>query len=223
MPKKKPTSSRALAPARNTNLTRLPERFAIADSEVRPEQAFVIPGHRPMHPGPWSHEPVDKLAWRDAATNLDCMLLRQSSGVWAGYVAISPGHPLHGFNVDALPPSADLSPHGGIDYAQICSRHGPEELRICHVHIHSRSGPSVADTFHDDAWWFGFAADKPGDLVPKGVRPLLAIEEGETYRTMDYMYGETVNLARRLHDIGRGRSAGAGGSLGPVSPKLDKS
>lgn len=223
MPKKKKTSSRALAPARNTNLAKLPERFAIANTEVRPEQAFVIPDHRPMRPGPWSHEPIDKLAWRDAATNLDCILLRQPSGVWAGYVAVLPGHPLHGFNTDALPPSAGLSPHGGIDYAEACSREDPEELQVCHVHVHARSEPSAANTAHEDAWWFGFAADKPGDLVPEGVRPILAIEEGETYRTIDYMYGETVKLARQLHEIGRGRSAGSGTSLGSVSPKLGKS
>ena len=223
MPKKKKTSSRALAPAKNTNLAKLPERFAIGNTEVRPEQAFVIPDHRPNLPGPWSHEPVDKLAWRDAATNLDCILLRQPSGVWAGYVAVPSGHPLHGFNTNAIPPSAGLSPHGGIDYAETCSREDPEELQVCHVHIHARSEPSVANTAHDDAWWFGFEADKPGDLVPDGVRPILAIEEGETYRSIDYMYGEAVKLARQLYVIGRDRSAGSDTALGPVSPKLGKS
>ena len=223
MPNKKKTSSRALAQARNTNLAKLPERFAIGNTEVRPQQAFVIPDHRPNLPGPWSHEPVDKLAWRDAATNLDCILLRQASGVWAGYVAVPPGHPLHGFNVDALPPSAGLSPHGGIDYAEACSREDPEELQICHVHVHVRSGPSAANTAQDDAWWFGFAADKPGDLVPEGVRPILAIEEGETYRTIEYMYDETVRLARQLKKIGGSRSSSNGRSLGSIPPKLDKS
>ncbi|SFP07779.1 hypothetical protein [Qipengyuania nanhaisediminis] len=223
MPKKKKPSSRALAQARTTNLAKLPERFAIGNTEVRPEQAFVIPDHRPNLPGPWSHEPVDKLAWRDAATNLDCILLRQASGVWAGYVAVPPGHPLHGFNTDAVPPTAGLSPHGGIDYAEVCSRDDPEELQICHVHVHVRSGPSAANTAQDDAWWFGFAADKPGDLVPVGVRPILAIEEGETYRSIDYMYDETVKLARQLHEIGRGQSAGSDTALGSLSHKLGKS
>ena len=223
MPKKKKTTGRALAQVRNTNLAKLPERFAIADTEVRPEQAFVIPDHRPSVYGPWSHEPVDKLAWRDAATNLDCILLRQLSGVWAGYVAVPPRHPLHGFNVDALPPSAGLTPHGGIDYAEGCSRDDPEELQICHVRGHDRLDPLEEHNTRDDAWWLGFGADKPGDLVPKGVRPILAIEEGETYRTMDYMYGETVKLAHQLHDIGGGRSPRSAGSLASVAPKLGKS
>lgn len=223
MPNKKMIFDRALAQVRNTNLAKLPKQFAIADTEVRPEQVFVNPDHRPTFPGPWSNEPVDKLAWRDAATNLDCILLRQLSGVWAGYVAVLPGHLLHGFNVDALPASAGLSPHGGIDYAEGCARDDPEELQICHVRGHALLDPSEADNTHDAAWWLGFAADKPGDLVPNGVRPILAIEEGETYRTIDYMYGETVKLARQLRDIDRGRSAGSGSSLGSVSPKLGKS
>ena len=69
----------------------------------------------------------------------------------------------------------------------------------------------------------GFAADKPGDLVPEGVRPILAIEEGETYRSIDYMYDETVRLARQLKKIGGNRSSSTGRSLGSVPPKLSKS
>ena len=59
----------------------------------------------------------------------------------------------------------------------------------------------------DNAWWFGFAADKRGDLVPSGAKPILAREEGETYRGIDYMYAETVQLARQLKAIDDGSIA----------------
>ena len=38
MPKKKTNAGRAIATAKNTNLVELPDRVAIGDHEVRPEQ-----------------------------------------------------------------------------------------------------------------------------------------------------------------------------------------
>lgn len=223
MPRKKQSNRRAVTAARNTNLAQLPERFAIGDTEIRPEQFYVIKDRHPRERGPWSDEPVDKLAWRDAATGLACILLRQHDGVWAGFVGVEPGHPLHGFHADALPAAAGLSPHGGIDYAEACSRQGPEAIQICHVPQRDRVRPTGQVMQRDDAWWFGFAADKPGDLVPTGAKPRLAREEGEIYRDIDFMYRETTKLAHQLKEIEHDPSAIPDPVLSPSVPKLGQS
>ncbi|WP_370190922.1 hypothetical protein [Qipengyuania sp.] len=222
MPKKKANAGHAIATAKNTNLVELPERIAIGDHEVRPEQLYVIKDRRPRGQGPWSDEPFDKIAWRDAATGLDCILLRQASGVWGGFVAVESGHPLYGYREDAIPAGAGLTPHGGIDYAEICSRYGSEAVRVCHARMGGRASmlntPSAEHQTADDAWWFGFVADKPGDLVPSGSKPILAREEGEVYRGIDYMYEETISLARQLRSIEAGRDLHTEPALAPPPP-----
>lgn len=226
MPKKKTTAGRAIALAKNTNLAELPERIAIGDHEVRPEQLYIIRDRRPRGQGPWSDERFDKIAWRDAESGLDCILLRQASGVWGGFVAVEREHPLYGYREDAIPVGAGLTPHGGIDYAEVCSRKVPEAVRVCHARMGERGAmlktPSAEDQTADDAWWFGFAADKPGDLVPSGSKPVLAREEGEVYRGIDYMYEETIRLARRLRSIEASSVGDAQPALAPPSPRLGK-
>lgn len=223
MPNKNLPDGRALVTTGHTNLPSLPDRFAIADTEIRPEQLYVIEDRHPVGRGPWSDEPVDKIAWRDAASGLDCILLRQPSGVWAGFVGVEPRHPLFGFKADAIPSNAGLSPHGGIDYAQPCSQDGPEALRICHVRHIGEVGPSSSDASRDDAWWVGFAADKPGDLVPDGSKPPLAREEGEAYRDLDYMYRETMKLARQLDELDGRTSVDTNPLPGRTAPRLSRS
>ncbi|WP_422358191.1 hypothetical protein [Qipengyuania flava] len=227
MPKKKTAAGRAIAPAGNTNLTHLPERIAIGDHEVRPEQIYIIKDRRPRGQGPWSDEGFDKIAWHDAESGLDCILLRQASGVWGGFVAVERGHPLYGYREDAIPAGAGLTPHGGIDYAEICSRNKPEAVRVCHTRIGGRGAmldtPNAEDQTAADAWWFGFAADKPGDLVPSGSKPILAREEGEVYRGIDYMYEETIKLARQLNGFEARGAIDAAPALAPPSPRLGKS
>lgn len=223
MPRKTSTTGRAVVPARNTNLAQLPERIAIGDHEVRPEQLYVIPDRRPNGQGPWSHEPFDKIAWHDAASGLDCILLRQETGVWGGFVAVLPGHPLHGYLEDAIPPAAGLSPHGGIDYARTCARRLPEAIQVCHVRPRhspsSRSAPVRDNHWHEDAWWFGFTANKPGDLVPGIGKPALAREEGETYRGAAYMFEETTRLARQLKALEERSVLDADDQLLPAAPR----
>ena len=229
MPRKK-NPGHANVPANlNTNLPAMPERFAIGGTEVRPEQFYVIEDHRPDRSGPWDAEAVDKLAWRDAATGLDCILLRQFNGIWGAFVAVTPSHPLYGFNADAIPAEAALTPHGGIDYAQECDDHDVEETRICHVRpprpigvMADYEGPESRNAF-DDAWWFGFAADKPGDLVPVASTIRLPREEGEVYRTIDYMYGETTKLARQLRKLDPEPTISSLPILGRSKPKRGRS
>ena len=229
MPRMK-EAGRATMPANpNTNLPVLPERFAIGGTEVRPEQFYVIEDHRPDQSGPWDAEAVDKLAWRDAATGLDCILLRQFNGIWGGFVAVPPSHPLYGFNADAIPAEASLSPHGGIDYAQECDEDDVEETRICHMRpprpigvMANYEGPEARNET-DDAWWFGFAADKPGDLVPFASMIQLPREEGETYRTVDYMYDETTKLACQLRALDPDPTISPPPILGRSLPKRGRS
>lgn len=223
MPKKNLPNDRALVASGHTNLPNLLDRFAIANTEIRPEQLYVIEDRHPVGPGPWSDEPVDKISWRDAVSDLDCILLRQPSGVWAGFVGVEPGHPLCGFHADAIPPSAGLSPHGGIDYAQPCAQDEPEPLRVCHVRHTGDVGPSSNDVARDDAWWFGFTADKPGDLVPDGAKPPLAREEGETYRDLDYMYRETTKLALQLSKLDGRITLDTTSLPGNTAPRLGRS
>lgn len=45
--------------------------------------------------GPWSNEP-DKVQWQDEATGLPCLMVRNHSGAWCGYVGVAEGHPLYG-------------------------------------------------------------------------------------------------------------------------------
>lgn len=226
MPKKKSTTGRAVATAKNTNLAKLPERITIGEYEVRPEQLYVIKDRRPSGQGPWSDEPFDKIAWRDAETGLDCILLRQPSGAWAGYVAVAPGHPFYGYREDAIPSAAGLSPHGGIDYAKPCARRLPEAIQVCHARVipspYSTNAPVREDHERDDAWWFGFVANKAGDLVPRVAKPPLAHEEGETYRDAGYMYGETVKLARQLKSVEDSGTLNTEPVLPPASPRLGK-
>ncbi|WJY17782.1 hypothetical protein QQS45_09030 [Alteriqipengyuania flavescens] len=221
MPKKKSNGGRAVATAKNTNLARLPERIAIGDHEVRPEQLYIIKKRQPRGSGPWTDEKFDKVAWNDAETGLDCILLRQASGVWGGFVAVPPSHPLYGYREDAVPAAIGLTPHRGIDYAEACSRYEDEAVRVCHVHSR-RNGPQAEDQTGDNAWWFGFAADRPGDLVPSDSKPILAREEGEIYRGIDYMYSETVQLARQLKAIDDSSVGKADPVLAPPPPRLGK-
>jgi hypothetical protein len=45
--------------------------------------------------GPWDSEP-DKRQWRDDETGLPCLIVRNHSGAWCGYVGIGEGHPFYG-------------------------------------------------------------------------------------------------------------------------------
>tara|TARA_R100001198_G_scaffold14559_1_gene6792 strand:- start:21270 stop:21932 length:663 start_codon:yes stop_codon:yes gene_type:complete len=193
MPKKK--ASKALAPTKSA--APMPQRFAIADTEIRPEQFYRLPERQPTERGPWSEEP-GKIAWKDPETELDCIILRQENGTLSGYVSVDPDHSLHGYNHDALPRAVRNASHGGIDYAEPCRRHGPEAIRVCHIRPTGTPSHAPGKAEHDDKWWLGFRTSHPGDLVPTGIKPDRYREEGETYRDMHYVFAEVLNLARAL-------------------------
>jgi hypothetical protein len=149
--------------------------------------------------GPWHDEP-DRLEWEHAG--LPCLAVRgpEFSGHWCGYVAVPPGHPLHGkpFSDEAV----CVEVHGGLTYANRCKGH------ICHV-----PKPGAPD----DVWWFGFDCGHASDLSPamharylgKGYpfsdepydhAKAVAANDWltEVYRTLDYVQVEVNRLAEQL-------------------------
>lgn len=96
--------------------------------------------------GEWQDEP-DKVQWRDEATGLPCLIVRNHGGAWCGYVGISEGHALYGKGYgDCVRPEAHpageevewhhectpggmLSAHGGITFADFCSSHDETDFK----------------------------------------------------------------------------------------------
>jgi len=152
--------------------------------------------------GPWQTEP-DRVDWQHAG--LPCLALRgpDHAGHWCGYVAVPPGHPLHGKDYDA----PDVSVHGGLTYADRCRDH------ICHV-------PQPGEP--DDVWWFGFDCAHGGDFIPamhartrglgypfddRAYDHATAVAADtwmvDVYRTIDYVQDETNRLAEQLACVAR--------------------
>jgi len=131
-------------------------------------------------PGAWQDEP-DRVEWRHAG--LPCLATRSLvGGNWCGYVAVPPGHPLHGTHYDG----PDVDVHGGLTYSGRCSGH------ICHV---AQPGEP------DDVWWFGFDCGHFLDVLPamdaRSRQYGLGTTRG-TYKTLDYVQAETNQLAEQL-------------------------
>src|SRR5688572_11433893 len=95
--------------------------------------------------GPWQTEP-DRVEFEHAG--LPCLMSRHPTlGHWCGYVAVPPGHPMHGKEYD----SVEVDVHGGLTYGSACRGH------ICHV-------PKPGEP--DDVFWFGFDCGHAGDYGP---------------------------------------------------------
>lgn len=148
--------------------------------------------------GPWIDEP-DKMQWRDDATGLACLAVRNRYGAWCGYVGVPPTHPLHGVDYfdDRL---LDADVHGGLTYCGDCE-HGDEATAICHV-------PAAGEP--DDVWWLGFDCGHTCDYTP-GRRSILEEslamrgvprdDSSTAYRTLDYVRGEVARLAQFLAGV----------------------
>jgi len=156
--------------------------------------------------GPWQSEP-DKAQWVDAATDLDCLLVRNPwSGHLCGYVGVPEGHPLFGLKYtdadDRAAPDEDgyreFKVHGGLTFSDLCQE-GGEETGICHAPAHGRP---------DRVWWFGFDAMHAWDLGP-ATEALLLTElrhrrrsDPETvYRTAAYMQDQCAQLAAQINAV----------------------
>lgn len=150
-------------------------------------------------PGPWQDEP-DRIEWVDAATGLTCLMLRANPtfGVWCGYVAVPPGHRLHGVDYDA-PEAVEYAAHRGLTFTGPCMDDvRPKREQVCHV-------PAPGEP--DDVWWFGFDCGHGGtDLSPAmaargiGMPAIMrALERpSEVYRDVAYVSERCRALAAAL-------------------------
>lgn len=150
-------------------------------------------------PGPWDNEP-DKVSWTDPATGRPCLIVRGPIGALCGYVAVDPGHPLHGAGYDEVPDEVHDAAHGGLTFADACAHSEDEAHGICHV-------PQPGQP--EDVWWFGFDCAHHMDLVPGtdatrahyGLGPMHS-SFPETYRTIRYVAGRCRSLASALAEAG---------------------
>jgi hypothetical protein len=140
-------------------------------------------------PGPWDKEP-DRVEFKHRG--LPCLITRNPMGHLCGYVAVPPGHALHGKDYEDSRVST-LPSHGGINYADKCSG------RICHV-------PAPGEP--DDVWWFGFDCAHGFDLspmmtnlhmhpMPAGLSDLKFV-----YRDVPFVTKILRRLAAALADVG---------------------
>jgi thiol-disulfide isomerase/thioredoxin len=156
--------------------------------------------------GEWDNEP-DKVEWRDDATGYPCIARRGLSGSWCGYVAVPPGHELHGKDYNDV----DVIVHGGLTYADVCAE--DIERGVCHKPLDGES---------DDVWWFGFDCAHCFDFMPalawvqdevradairRGDKLLAEYEPDETYRNLEYVKYECTLLAAQLSNYPEGFNA----------------
>lgn len=160
--------------------------------------------------GEWQSEP-DKKQWRDAATGLPCLIVRNPGGALCGYVGVSEGHPLHGR--DYYDPDVDV--HGGLTFAGACANTDDESRHICHL-------PEPGEPVH--VWWFGFDCAHSGDRSP-AYEALPGFprfrEPYDRYRTVSYVEREVARLAAQLAQgiVTEGQDPqGLGEAVGRVEP-----
>jgi hypothetical protein len=138
--------------------------------------------------GPWNYEP-NRVAWRDGATGLQCLILRGPMGALNGYVRVPRGHPLHGKNYRGRRVYR-LRVHGGITFTG-CLR--SRNMKRGH--------------------WFGFDCAHYDDIVPGMMDMYARIRDDmppdlvemlaqsashQVYRTVDYVRQECTDLAEQL-------------------------
>lgn len=157
--------------------------------------------------GPWANEP-DKVQWLDPKTGLDCLMHRNHSGTWCGYVGVPEGHPLYAKPYGEAESSVDV--HGGLTYADFCRDTSDESIGICHVPY-----PGMPER----VWWLGFDCHHSWDFAPgmtarlrkirremKDTHPALFRRRDvrmprEHYWTMREVIAEVEKLAAQLRAI----------------------
>lgn len=131
---------------------------------------------------PWRDEP-NRVAWRDPATGLQCLILRHMvMGHLNGYVRVPRDHAMHGMRKHRQ--VGRLRVHGGITFTGCL---GGRAMKRGH--------------------WFGFDCGHAFDLVPgmlelrKRLPPDLdafLFMRPEVYRDINYVRGECADLAAQL-------------------------
>ena len=185
--------------------------YRMGDRDVVVDAAYYVGGGEA--PASARLGGADKVAWRDAASGYECIIMRDEGGYLRGFVGVDPGHPLYGFVHDAVPSELGIEVHGGLTYSAVC-QDGPspqprliyEVRRICHVPVGYVPVVNATDhrPAHDRAWWFGFDCNHVYDVVP-GDRlnreRFLAREIGAEFRDEGYVYDQVVDLAAQLRAI----------------------
>jgi hypothetical protein len=153
--------------------------------------------------GEWDGEP-DKVHWKDEATGLDCLAVRNPRrGNWCGYVAVREDHPAFERDYDAV----DVDVHGGITFADFCQEATGPERGICHV-------PFPGDP--DRVWWLGFDCAHAWDHSPEDVKMseerggCWRIDRDSQYRTLEYVKSECRSLAGQLALLAAANGEGNG-------------
>ena len=130
------------------------------------------------------------LGWENEADRVDfihagfsCLILRNHSGNWCGYVGVPKEHPAYDMDMYDIP----VDVHGGVTYKERCAGH------ICHV-----PQPGMPD----DVMWIGFDTAHAWDVSPGRPHELRFNnpngEPGVTYKNQAYVTQETKQLAEQL-------------------------
>jgi len=127
----------------------------------------------------------DKVQYKDEATGLDCLIVRNYGGALCGYVGVSEAHPLHGKNYNDI----NMDVHGGLTYSDGCQHSDDPAQGICHI-------PDPGEP--DNVWWFGFDCAHAGDICPVYDTHF----RHGTYKTIGYVKAEIVSLAAQIAAAG---------------------
>ena len=145
------------------------------------EQRLTFKDRNHYSRGPWDDEP-DRIYWIDDETKYPCLMKRNNSGVWCGYVAVNESHPLYGQDYS----EQDIKIHGGLTYAGPCD--GDTEKGICHVKNDNEG----------EVYWFGFDCNHGNDLCPLYERYNISGGIFGIYRDEEYVKKEVKYLAKQL-------------------------
>lgn len=133
------------------------------------------------------------MAWMDDRTGYNCYMIRNEVGAWAGYVALLPGHPMYGKEMEEFRGSVA---HGGITFAQ--------EIHIANFgdEVKAWGFDYPADVF----WMVGFDCMHPLDHAPgmdeafKNM-PLRIPLPKMIYRDKDYVQASVRQLAAQMEEV----------------------
>ena len=140
---------------------------------------------RDWGPGPWQDEP-DKIQWKDEITGFPCLMVRNHSGAWCGYVGVAEGHPWFGKFYDDVEAHA----HGGLTFSGHCQVEPDPARGVCHI-------PEPGDP--DNVWWLGFDCSHHNDYAPASAI-LREIMKGCPYRDQEYVTRQVTRLAVQAAD-----------------------
>lgn len=164
--------------------------------------------------GPWQHEP-DAVSWTDSRTGLHCAMIRHELfGCWLGYVAVEPGHPLHGRRygdrIEVPPEILDRERMLGRDFGIMelwINAHHDDGTWDISLLLPAHGSITFSDEDTEGFWWFGFDCCHAYDLSP-GLAASVSkrfgsrfFDRDETYRDHDYVYGIVTRLAWALQEL----------------------